>query len=239
MNLEEDAMLVAIGEMSMDQARDKWADEWSDFCRELTRWRSVHQLLRVAQLRSNLRLATEKSMSIEERIKSGLADLENIKGVLNGLYQDIQTREKMNETLKDEISSMGRIHHGYTQRKLGNIKASPSSFDPMYSPAPKTRSGKQMYSERVNEIARRAVYGQQMDYLEHQLKSTEKNRTLLKLEIEKNEILADTGNAMIAANRRRLGQLKDQYDASKTYAMGLLVADVFYSLAAALQGDIY
>ena len=239
MNLEEDAMLVAIGEMSMDQARDKWADEWSDFCRALTRWRSVHQLLRVAQLRSNLRLATEKSMSVEERIKSGLADLEQIKGVLNGLYQDIQTREKMNETLKDEISSMGRIHHGYTERKLGNISASPSSFDPMYSPAPKTRSGKQMYSERVNEIARRAVYGQQLEYLEHQLKSTEKNRTLLKLEIEKTDILVDSGNAMIAASRRKLGQLKDQYDASKTYAMGLLVADVFYSLAAALQGDIY
>ena len=52
MNLEEDAMLVAIGEMSMDQARDKWADEWSDFGRALTRWRSVHQPLRVAQLRS-------------------------------------------------------------------------------------------------------------------------------------------------------------------------------------------
>ena len=239
MNLEEDAMLVAIGEMSMDQARDKWADEWSDFCRALTKWRSVHQLLRVAQLRSNLRLATEQSMSVEERIKSGLADLENIKGVLNGLYQDIQTREKMNETLNDQISSMGRIHHGYTMRKIGHTSASPSSFDPMYSPAPKTRSGKQMYSERVNEIARRAVYGQQIEYLEHQLKSTEKNRTLLKLEIEKTDILVDSGNAMIAASRRKLGQLKDQYDASKSYAMGLLVADVFYSLAAALQGDIY
>ena len=239
MNLEEDAMLVAIGEMSMEEARDKWADEWSDFCRALTRWRSVHQLLRVAQLRSNLRLATEKSMSVEERIKSGLADLEEIKGVLNGLYQDIQTREKMNETLRDEISSMGRAHHGYTQRKMGRSSAAPSSFDPLYAPAPKTRSGKQLYSERVNEIARRAVYGQQMDYLEHQLKSTEKNREILKLEIEKNDILVDSGNAMIAASRRKLGQLKDQYDASKTYAMGLLVADVFYSLAAALQGDIY
>ena len=239
MNLEEDAMLVAIGEMSMDQARDKWADEWSDFCRALTRWRSVHQLLRVAQLRANLRLATEKSMSIEERIKSGLADLQEITNTLNGLYHDIQTREKMNETLKDQISSMGRAHHGYTMRKIGHTSASPSSFDPLYAPAPKTRSGKQMYSERVNEIARRAVYGQQMDYLEHQLKSTEGKRTLLKLEIEKNDILAETGNMLLDANREKLGRIQDQYDASKTYAMGLLVADVFYSLAAALQGDIY
>lgn len=239
MNLEEDAMLVAIGEMSMDQARDKWADEWSDFCRALTRWKSVHQLLRVAQLRSNLRLATEKSMSVEERIKSGLADLEAITNALNGLYQDVQNHEKMNETLKDQISSMSKIHHGYTERKRGVSSAAPSSFDPMYSPAPKTRSGKQMYSERVNEIARRAVYGQQMEYLEPMLKSAETKRKLLDKEIEKNEVLAETGNMLLAANREKLGQLKDQYDASKTYAMGLLVADVFYSLAAALQGDIY
>ena len=235
MNLEEDAMLVAIGQMSMDEAREKWADQWSEFCQSLSRWKSVHQLFRLARLHSDM----AKRLSIEERIKTGLADLEKIKNTLNGLYQDIQTREKMNETLKDEISSMGRIHHGYTQRKLGHRSASPSSFDPMYSPAPKTRSGKQMYSERVNEIARMAVYGQQIEYLEHQLKNTEKKRTLLKLEIEKNEALADTGNAMIAASRRKLGQLQDQYDMSKTYAMGLLVADIFYSLAAALQGDIY
>ena len=239
MNLEEDAMLVAIGEMSMEEARDKWADEWADFCRSLTRWRSVHQLLRVAQLRSNLRLATEKSMSVEERIKSELADLEKITNTLNGLYQDIQTHEKMNETLKDEISSMSKIHHGYTQRKRGVSSAAPSSFDPMYAPAPKTRSGKRMYSERVNEIARRAVYGQQMEYLEPMLKSAEMKRKLLDKEIEKNEVLAETGNMLIAASREKLGQLQDQYDISKTYAMGLLVADVFYSLAAALQGDIY
>ena len=113
MNLEEDAMLVAIGEMSMDEARDKWADDWNKFIQALTRWKSVHQFLRLGQMRANLRLATEKSKSVEERIKSGLADLEKIKNTLNGLYQDIQTREKMNETLKDQISSMGRIHHGY------------------------------------------------------------------------------------------------------------------------------
>ena len=235
MNLEEDAMLVAIGHMSMDEAREKWADQWSEFCQSLSRWKSVHQLFRLARLHSDM----AKRLSIEERIKTGLADLEKIKNTLNGLYQDIQTREKMNETLKDEISSMGRIHHGYTMRKLGHRSASPSSFDPLYSPAPKTRSGKQMYSERVNEIARRAVYGQQIEYLEHQLKNTEKKRTLLKLEIEKNEVLTETGNTLLEENRKKLGQIQDEYDVTKPYAMGLLVADVFYSLAAALQGDIY
>ena len=34
-------------------------------------------------------------------------------------------------------------------------------------------------------------------------------------------------------------KLKDEIDITKPYAMGLLVADVFYSLSAALEGDIY
>ena len=50
MNLEEDAMLVAIGQMSMDEAREKWADEWSEFCQSLSRWKSLHELLRLARL---------------------------------------------------------------------------------------------------------------------------------------------------------------------------------------------
>ena len=31
----------------------------------------------------------------------------------------------------------------------------------------------------------------------------------------------------------------DEYDITKPYAMGLLVADIFYSLSAAIEGDIY
>ena len=34
-------------------------------------------------------------------------------------------------------------------------------------------------------------------------------------------------------------EAKDQYDITKPYAMGLLVADIFYSLSAAIEGDIY
>ena len=81
MNLEEDAMLVAIGQMSMDEAREKWADQWSEFCQSLSRWKSIHQLFRLARIRSDM----AKRLSIEERIKNGLADLETIKNTLNGL----------------------------------------------------------------------------------------------------------------------------------------------------------
>ena len=39
--------------------------------------------------------------------------------------------------------------------------------------------------------------------------------------------------------RMKAMKLKDDIDITKPYAMGLLVADVFYSLSAALEGDIY
>ena len=34
-------------------------------------------------------------------------------------------------------------------------------------------------------------------------------------------------------------EAKDRYDITKPYAIGLLVADVFYSLSDALEGDIH
>lgn len=34
-------------------------------------------------------------------------------------------------------------------------------------------------------------------------------------------------------------EAKDRYDITKPYAIGLLVADIFYSLSAAIEGDIY
>ena len=50
MSIDEDAMLVAIGRMSMDEAREKYADQWADFCRKLSNWKSVHQMFRLAKL---------------------------------------------------------------------------------------------------------------------------------------------------------------------------------------------
>ena len=53
-------------------------------------------------------------------------------------------------------------------------------------------------------------------------------------EIEKRKI-----DKQLAETEKNLHRVQDQYDITKPYAMGLLVADIFYSLAAALQGDIY
>ena len=54
MNIDEDAMLTAIGQMSMEEARGKWADQWADFCRKLSNWKSIHQLFRLAKLKDQM-----------------------------------------------------------------------------------------------------------------------------------------------------------------------------------------
>ena len=49
----------------------------------------------------------------------------------------------------------------------------------------------------------------------------------------------DEAHGKSEAAKAKYMEANDQYDITKTYAMGLLVADVFYSLSAALEGDIY
>ena len=61
--LEEDAMLTAIGQSSIDEMADKYADRWEDFVASMSRWRSIHQLLRLGQLNKTLqRLNTKQSI---------------------------------------------------------------------------------------------------------------------------------------------------------------------------------
>ena len=60
-----------------------------------------------------------------------------------------------------------------------------------------------------------------------------------KKELEESRAKKTELGAEIDELKRKRLVLQDEYDVTKPYAMGLLVADVFYSLAAALQGDIY
>ena len=57
------------------------------------------------------------------------------------------------------------------------------------------------------------------------MKATDKKRT------EKELLLSEMHTEKM--------RLQDQYDITKPYAMGLLVADIFYTLASAIQGEIY
>ena len=39
LELEEDAMLTAIGQSSLDEMADKYASRWDEFMESLSRWR--------------------------------------------------------------------------------------------------------------------------------------------------------------------------------------------------------
>lgn len=46
-------------------------------------------------------------------------------------------------------------------------------------------------------------------------------------------------NKLLKISKAQRLRARDEYDITKPYAMGLLVADIFYSLSAAIEGDIY
>ena len=67
--LEEDAMLTAIGQSSIDEMADKYANRWEDFVASLSRWRSIHQLLRLGQLNKTLQKLTKREEELKPLIR--------------------------------------------------------------------------------------------------------------------------------------------------------------------------
>ena len=107
--------------------------------------------------------------------------------------------------------------------------------------APTTHRGKKHYQDHV----RYAIDAATLD-VQDMLAGGDEALLELKTEYELNQIKLkevteniDKETKGLATQRARMDQLKDEIDITKPYAMGLLVADIFYSLAAALQGDIY
>ena len=80
--LEEDAMLTAIGQSSLDEMADKYADRWEDFVASLSRWRSIHQLLRLSQLNKTIQKLTTLEMSQKQTEQT----LKHLKGKLLGSF---------------------------------------------------------------------------------------------------------------------------------------------------------
>lgn len=198
MSMDEDAMLTAIGIMSMDEAREKWSDEWADFCKKLTNWKSIHQLFRLGHLKSLIDEYTGYEKDFigfrEWRKQFRNRILTIVKEELSGIYPwesspDSKFVIKKLDTIIDAATSM---------KDVGTLtdEASKAIFD---------RGGIQ----GIRNVL-------QNDY--------ERN-------IENEEFIKEV--------RIKRLKLKDEYDATKPYAMGLLVADIFYSLSAALEGDIY
>ena len=79
MSMDEDAMMVAIGYMTMGEAREKWSGQWADFCKKLTNWKSIYQLLRLRKLHidmANLNKLASMSANFQKILEQGKANLQ-------------------------------------------------------------------------------------------------------------------------------------------------------------------
>ena len=222
MSLEEDAMLVAIGQMSMDEAREKWADEWSEFCQALSRWKSIHQLLRIARL-----------TTIQQQFSMAIEDTRARIAIYNEFKEETLQFSKDIELVADQI--------WFKQQLVKDQKETLAfGYNPRQSEqAPTTRRGKKIYQDHVRHAIsvatmERLVPGTEADLKQLDIELQE-NQKKLQLATKKT---SDAENQLVEY-KNQAAQLQDEIDISKPYAMGLLVADIFYSLAAALQGDIY
>ena len=233
MNLEEDAMLVAIGRMSIDEAREKWADEWSDFIQALSRWKSMHELLRLARLNATVESLATDIENTQQRVAK-----------LNEIRKNVWAIQDMIDAQASDIwfaQQMAQDARERFQRK-GKEPEDVFGFDPTPPEyAPTTHRGKKHYQDHVRYAINAATMDVQ-DMLaggEEALKelTEEYNHNQKKLK-EATEYI-DKETKGLATQRARMDQLQDEIDITKPYAMGLLVADIFYSLAAALQGDNY
>lgn len=215
MNLEEDAMLVAIGEMSMEEARDKWTDDWNKFIQALTRWKSVHQLLRLGQLlKIQYQLTNDKAYQALQKF--------NHQEILNHLQ--IVEENMKNFVIPDY--ELDKILLRYPTDEYGE------TVELLTQKLGKNRKLKYDYKTDVYIWNFHSRYDKDFDEAVATLERFEDAIQYRK--IEKRKI-----DKQLAETEKNLHRVQDQYDITKPYAMGLLVADIFYSLAAALQGDNY
>ena len=232
MNLEEDAMLVAIGRMSMDEAREKWADQWSDFCQALSRWKSMHELLRLARLNATVESLAANIENTQQRIaklNEIRANMWAIQDMIDAQASDIWFAQQLVQDARERFQRKGK-----EPEDVFGFDPTPPEY------APTTRRGKKNYQDHVRYAINAATLdvqyirdgGEELKQLTEEYNRNQKN---LK---EATEYI-DKETKGLATQRARMDQLKDEIDITKPYAMGLLVADIFYSLAAALQGDNY
>lgn len=215
MNLEEDAMLVAIGEMSMDEARDKWANDWNKFIQALTRWKSVHQLLRLGQLlKIQYQLTNDKAYQKLQQF--------NHQEILNHLQ--IVEENMKNFVIPDY--ELDKIQLRYPTDEYGE------TVEILTQKLGKNQKLKYDYKTDVYIWNFHSRYDKDFDEAVATLERFEDAIQYRKIDERKID-------KQLAETEKNLHRVQDQYDITKPYAMGLLVADIFYSLAAALQGDIY
>ena len=221
--LEEDAMLTAIGQSSLDEMADKYADRWEDFVASLSRWRSIHQLLRLGQLNKTLQKLTKREQELKPLIRR---QDENIK------LCKILTKKAANAMLAVEA-----------------YKSNPQTYTP-------SKSGRKPYNTKtadvvagqtliaVSKYKKKAVLLKDIDskinnWFVQPASEWQEDLEWAEDNLERANAKKREGQKELDETRVELQKTQDQYNITKPYAMGLLVADIFYTLASALQGEIY
>ena len=213
--LEEDAMLTAIGQSSLDEMADKYADRWEDFMESLSRWRSIHQLLRLGQLNKTLQRLTNQEQSRKTLIRQ---QEENIK-----LCKTLSTRCADIMTALEEYKANPRTYKlGKSGRKPYDTKATAAVVD-----------------QEIIAVAKARVNGKVVSWFTQPVSEWQEDLEWAEDNLELANIKKRKGQKELDETRVELQKTQDQYDITKPYAMGLLVADIFYTLASAIQGEIY
>ena len=212
--LEEDAMLTAIGQSSLDEMADKYADRWEDFMESLSRWRSIHQLFRLSQLNKTIQELTTLEMSQKQTEQT----LKHLKGRLLGSFS---AQRRYDIMIQNNIKQFQRVV-ALSEKSAFEQKIYPVGFQ-----NPKT---KKWENRTVDEW--RQIFQEREDWIKQRRDATLKKHREIQIEQNQNQ-------RALNETRAELQKTQDQYDITKPYTMGLLVADIFYTLASAIQGEIY
>ena len=212
--LEEDAMLTAIGQSSIDEMADKYADRWEDFMESLSRWRSIHQLFRLSQLNKTIQNLITLQMSQKQTEQT----LKHLKGRLLGSFS---AQHRYDIMIQNNIKQFQRVV-ALSEKSAFEKKIYPIGFQ-----NPKT---KKWENRTIDEW--RQIFQEREDWIKQRKEATFMKRRGIEIEQNQNQRALDE-------TRVELQKTQDQYDITKPYAMGLLVADIFYTLASAIQGEIY
>ena len=212
--LEEDAMLTAIGQSSLDEMADKYADRWEEFMESLSRWRSIHQLFRLSQLNKTIQNLITLQMSQKQTEQT----LKHLKGRLLGSFS---AQHRYDIMIQNNIKQFQRV------LDLSNKSTFEKKIYPIGFQNPKT---KKWENRTVDDW--RQIFQEREDWIKRRKEATFIKRRGIEIEQNQNQRALDE-------TRVELQKTQDQYDITKPYAMGLLVADIFYTLASAIQGEIY
>ena len=212
--LEEDAMLTAIGQSSIDEMADKYADRWEDFMESLSRWRSLHQLFRLSQLNKTMQNLITLQMSQQQTEQR----LRRLKGRLLGSFS---AQHRYDIMIQNNIKQFQRVV-ALSEKSAFEKKIYPIGFQ-----NPKTKK----WENRTIDDWRK-IFQEREDWIKQRKDATLKKHREVQIEQDQNR-------RALNETRVELQKTQDQYDITKPYAMGLLVADIFYTLASAIQGEIY